>query len=236
MNHLSTKLESRKPTLAATFYFSWVVIPRLMYPFLREFRDMVMRNKRSRRFDSSHFSKTSPGTGHCFRGVPLLGRVGRVAEIGFEQLDRAGIRGIILDLDNTVISEDDRYLSPGAEDWVTEAQKRGLKLFILSNGKRRHRVQFWSERLGVEAFSPARKPLPHGFRRAFARMQLTSAQVVVVGDSLHTDGVGAWLHGCAWIQVASLPHPPRWWETIAGRWVQFPYPQDLPLLKWETDG
>ncbi len=207
-----------------------------MYLFLREFCDRVMRKKRSRLFDSGHFSQTSQGSGYRLPLLPLSGRVWRVADISFEQLDQAGIRGIILDLDNTVISEDDRYLSPGVEAWVTEAQQRRLKLFILSNGKRRHRVQFWSERLGVEAFSPARKPLPHGFRRACARMQLSSDQVVVVGDSLHTDGVGAWLHGCTWIQVASLPHPPRWWEKIAGRWVQFPYPQDLPLLKWDADG
>ncbi|MHC5597763.1 MAG: hypothetical protein ACYTXC_17790 [Nostoc sp.] len=31
-------------------------------------------------------------------------------------LMRSQIRGVILDFDNTIVSEDDRYLSPGAEE------------------------------------------------------------------------------------------------------------------------
>lgn len=163
----------------------------------------------------------------------LLKRVYRLAEINIDNLKRSGIKGIILDLDNTIISEDDRYLSPKAEDWIAQAKLAGLQFFILSNGKRRYRVKFWSYRLNIQALSPAKKPFPPAFRQAMAYMQLPPKQVVVIGDSLHTDFIGALLCGCAYIQVASLPHPPRWWEKLAGKWVQIPYPDEGEL--WSFD-
>jgi len=145
-------------------------------------------------------------------------------------LQRSGVQGIILDLDNTLISEDDRYLSPNMEDWIDRAKQHRLKLFILSNSKRRYRVKRWSHRLGVPAISPARKPFPFSFAKALSHMQLSPEQVVVIGDSRHTDMLGAWLMGCASIQVATLPHPARWWEKLFGVHVQIPYPPHGELI------
>lgn len=156
-----------------------------------------------------------------------------VASIPLDALIAAQIRGIILDLDNTIVSEDDRYLSPGAVDWIAKAQAMGLKMFILSNGKRRYRVEYWSDYLDIPAVNPAKKPFPAGFHKAFTQMQLPASQVVVIGDSRHTDVVGAWLAGCPCIQVASLPHPPLWWEKILGRYVQIPYPKDQELWDFQ---
>jgi uncharacterized protein len=147
----------------------------------------------------------------------------RVAQIELQVLQTYGIKGIILDLDNTIVSEDDRYLSPGAEVWIQAAQQAGIRFFILSNGKRKYRVNYWAKRLQISALSPARKPLPFSFRRALQYMKCQPHEVVVVGDSLHTDVFGALLAGCSFIQVASLPHPPRWWERLVGRWLQTPY-------------
>lgn len=157
----------------------------------------------------------------------------RLASIDLELLIKSGIRGVLLDLDNTIISEDDRYISPGAEAWVERAKAKGLKFFILSNGKRRYRVKFWSDRLGIPAINPAKKPFPFAFRKAMKYMQLKPKQVIVIGDSRHTDMLGAWLVGCPSIQVATLPHPFRWWEKLLGKRVQTPYPQEHEL--WDNE-
>jgi HAD superfamily phosphatase (TIGR01668 family) len=157
----------------------------------------------------------------------------RLSTIDLNWLKHSGIQGVILDLDNTIVSEDDRYLSPGAEDWIKEAKLQGFKFFILSNGKRRYRVKFWSHRLDIPAVNPARKPFPFAFRKALTSMQLKAKQVVVIGDSRHTDILGAYLVGCPSIQVATLPHPFRWWEKLLGKRVQTPYPSDHEL--WEVD-
>lgn len=156
-------------------------------------------------------------------------KVHSVACVNLDLLKTAGIRGVILDLDNTIVSEDDRYLSPEGEAWIKKAKLAGFKFFILSNGKRRYRVKTWSERLDIPAINPARKPFPFAFRKALAQMQLTPKQVVVVGDSRHTDILGAWIVGCSSIQVATLPHPFRWWEKLFGKYVQTPYPAEYDL-------
>jgi uncharacterized protein len=154
-----------------------------------------------------------------------------LASISLDCLIESSIRGVILDLDNTIISEDDRYVSPNAVAWITQAKTLGLKLFVLSNGKRHYRVEYWSQYLDIPAINPAKKPFPTAFRRAMRYMQLDPKQVVVIGDSRHTDILGAWLVGCPSIQVASLPHPPRWWEKLLGKYVQTPYPIEHEL--WE---
>jgi uncharacterized protein len=169
-----------------------------------------------------------------FRNFDLPREVYTLAEIDLFLLQKQGIRGIILDLDNTIVSEDDRVLAPGAEVWIRQAQNEGLRFFILSNGKRRYRVDYWSRRLSIPAISPARKPFPFAFWKALAAMKLSSNHVVVIGDSRHTDMLGAWLIGCPSIQVATLPHPLRWWEKLLGKRVQNPYPVHLDLWEFES--
>lgn len=167
--------------------------------------------------------------------VQLPRKAYTLADIDIELLKFSGIRGVILDLDNTIISEDDRYIAPHAEDWVAQAKLAGLKFFILSNGKRRYRVEYWSSRLDIPAISPAKKPFPPAFRKAITHMQLKPKQVIVIGDGLHTDVVGAWLLGSCSIQVATLPHPLRWWEKLAGKWVQTPYPTGGELIDFDSN-
>lgn len=167
--------------------------------------------------------------------APLPRKAYTLADIDIELLKFAGIRGVILDLDNTIISEDDRYIAPNAEEWIAHAKLAGLKFFILSNGKRRYRVEYWANRLDIPAISPAKKPFPPAFRKAVAHMHLRPKQVIVIGDGLHTDVVGAWLLGSCSIQVATLPHPLRWWEKLAGKWVQTPYPSSRELLDFDKN-
>jgi uncharacterized protein len=166
-----------------------------------------------------------------FRSYCFPHQVDILAKINLSLLRQAGIQGVIIDLDNTIISEDDRYLSPDAETWIKQAKQLELKFFILSNGKRRYRIEYWSSYLDIPAINPAKKPFPDSFLEAIKYMQLTPRQVVVIGDSRHTDVLGAWLVGCPSIQVASLPHPPRWWERLLGKSVQIPYPTEQKL--WE---
>jgi uncharacterized protein len=167
------------------------------------------------------------------RTTSLPSKADTVVAIDIHRLISLGIKGIILDLDNTIVSEDDRYLSPHAEAWIEQAKKLEVKFFFLSNGKRRYRVEYWSNHLVIPAINPAKKPFPGAFRKAIAHMRLKNKQVIVIGDSRHTDVLGAWLIGCRSIQVASLPHPPRWWEKLLGQYVQTPYPKGLELWDFQ---
>ncbi|MGC1310041.1 MAG: YqeG family HAD IIIA-type phosphatase [Phormidesmis sp.] len=166
--------------------------------------------------------------GSRLKGFPQT--VELLADIDLAALQKAGILGIILDLDNTIISEDDQWVSSDAFNWIDKAKHKNFNLFILSNGRRHHRVKHWSDYFDIPALSLARKPIPCSFYKALNKMRLRSNQVIVIGDSFHTDVIGAWLSGCPVIQVASLPHPPRIWEKYVGHLIHRPYPGNRPLL------
>lgn len=152
-----------------------------------------------------------------------------LADISLSDLKESGFSGMIIDLDNTIVSEDDQWISSNVFAWIRQAKSQNFSLFILSNGKRSERVKYWSNYFDIPALSPARKPMPWAFHRALKKMKLQASQVVVIGDSFHTDVVGAWLVGCQVIQVASLPHPARIWEKYIGHMVHRPYPKHRSL-------
>ncbi|NJM73134.1 MAG: YqeG family HAD IIIA-type phosphatase [Scytonema sp. RU_4_4] len=199
-------------SLLNRFFF----IPSFLRTLIQIVKQIVKNN-----FVKTHITYTFPS------------QLNRLAELEIDLLKNAGIEGVILDLDNTIVSEDDRYTSPGAEAWIEQAKLQGLKFFLLSNGKREYRAKAWSNRLDIPIINPARKPFPFAFHQALKSMQLEPKQVVVIGDSRHTDILGAWLVGCPSIQVATLPHPFGWWEKFFGKRVQTPYPSGHEL--WDND-
>jgi uncharacterized protein len=156
-----------------------------------------------------------------------------LAAISLGRLMDESIQGIVIALDNTIISEDNRYISPYAITWIALAKQLGFKLFILANGNR-ERVTYWSEHLQIPALCTARKPYPVAFCAAITAMQLAPDRVVVIGDSLLTDLFGARLVGCPHIQVASLPHPLKWWEKLIGKYVQIAYPSGYELWDFRS--
>jgi HAD superfamily phosphatase (TIGR01668 family) len=120
--------------------------------------------------------------------------VGGVGEIALERLWELGIRGIIVDLDNTLVAYRESAVAPGLAEWVSAARRRGFGVVLLSNN--------WSERvaavglhLNVPAVPSAMKPLPAAFLRALRVLGTPRAQTVVVGDQLLTDVLGAKLMG-----------------------------------------
>ena len=100
-----------------------------------------------------------------------------------------GIRGIITDLDNTLVPWDVKNVTPQVVEWLESMQEENIKVTIISNNKQ-ERVQIFSEPLGVPFMFSARKPLRRAFIAAAKEMELQRDQVVVIGDQLMTDVLG----------------------------------------------
>ena len=81
-------------------------------------------------------------------------------------LKKNNIKGLILDVDNTLIDYY-RNLVDGAEKWCEELKNEGIKCMF------------------------AKKPLKSGFKRALSKLELKPEEVAVVGDQLFTDVIGA---------------------------------------------
>ena len=71
-----------------------------------------------------------------------------VKEITYELLQENNIKGLILDVDNTLI---DYYknMPEGVEQWCKDLQKRNIKFCIASNSNKREKVKGVSEKLGI---------------------------------------------------------------------------------------
>ena len=105
-------------------------------------------------------------------------------------LKKNNIKGLILDVDNTLIDYY-RNLVDGAEKWCEELKNEGIKCIILSNSNKRSKVEEVAEKLNIDYIMFAKKPLKSGFKRALSKLELKPEEVAVVGDQLFTDVIGA---------------------------------------------
>jgi len=112
--------------------------------------------------------------------------VNSVLEINFEELKSLGIKGLLLDVDNTLKAH--YSVTPTAEvrGWLDAAQAAGFELCLVSNGYT-SRIEPFAHGLGLRAVGEAMKPSPAGFRRAAALLGLQISETCVVGDQLFTD-------------------------------------------------
>ena len=105
-------------------------------------------------------------------------------------LKKNNIKGLILDVDNTLIDYY-RNLVEGAEKWCEELKNEGIKCIILSNSNKKRKVEEVAEKLNIDYIMFAKKPLKSGFKRALSKLELKPEEVAVVGDQLFTDVIGA---------------------------------------------
>ncbi|WP_047981430.1 YqeG family HAD IIIA-type phosphatase [Ornithinibacillus contaminans] len=112
-----------------------------------------------------------------------------VFEIKAELLKEKGIKGIITDLDNTLVAWNVKNATPEVVSWFKSMQDHGIKVTIISNNKE-ERVKMFSEPLGTPYVFSARKPLKRAFKVAAKQMELKKEEIVVIGDQLLTDVLG----------------------------------------------
>ncbi len=118
----------------------------------------------------------------------------RLHDVSHEELERAGIRGLIVDLDNTLLGFGETELALEHLAWVERAHDRGFRIVMLSNNFST-RVRSVAAQLNVGCIPNALKPLPFGFMRAKRALRLRRREIAVVGDQLFTDVLGGKLCG-----------------------------------------
>ncbi|HLR66522.1 YqeG family HAD IIIA-type phosphatase [Virgibacillus alimentarius] len=112
-----------------------------------------------------------------------------VFDIKPEVLHQKGIKGIITDLDNTLVAWDVKDATPEIIEWFKRMEEHDIKITIISNNKL-ERVKIFSEPLGTPYVYSARKPLTRAFKSVAKQMHLKKEEIVVIGDQLLTDVLG----------------------------------------------
>jgi putative phosphatase len=121
--------------------------------------------------------------------------VSSVNAISLEELALEGVRGIVIDLDNTLVGWKLLEPAPEVAAWVRDALDRGFAIAIVSNNVRAW-VKSVATRLGIITFvHTALKPLPFGVIRAVKQLRVRRRDTVVIGDQLFADVLAAKLLG-----------------------------------------
>lgn len=113
-----------------------------------------------------------------------------VKNINLELLNKNNIKGLILDVDNTLINLD-KKMPAGVSDWAKNLKAQGIKICILSNSNHLNKVEAVAKILDVPYIFFGKKPLKSGFLRARDILKLPNENIAVVGDQIFTDIIGA---------------------------------------------
>ncbi|MFD2612672.1 YqeG family HAD IIIA-type phosphatase [Paenibacillus gansuensis] len=129
-----------------------------------------------------------------------------IYDIDLDSLIKQGIKGIITDLDNTLVGARDPLANPELIAWLGKLKTLGFQVVVVSNNNHA-RVNTFCSPIDIPFIHAARKPSTKAFRRALQLMQLEPQQTVVIGDQMLTDVLGGKRIGLYTILVAPISLP-----------------------------
>jgi len=132
-----------------------------------------------------------------------------VTEISIETLEKYHLKGLILDVDNTLI-DIDRNMPEGIPKWVENLKKQGIALCIVSNTNDKDKVEEVVKKLEIPYIYFAKKPLKSGLKKAAKIMNIEPTKIAVVGDQIFTDVLGANRMGMFSILVDPIEEKDIW--------------------------
>ena len=136
-----------------------------------------------------------------------------VFDIDVDHLESMGIKGLITDMDNTLVPWSDRSVYPRLTDFFAELKRRGFKLYMISNNSLEKGGELASA-LDIPAIWYAVKPRRKAFLRALSEMNLAPDEVAIVGDQLFTDVLGGNRLGLHTILVTPISEKEFIWTKL----------------------
>lgn len=113
----------------------------------------------------------------------------KVQDISVAKLEKNNIKGLILDIDNTLVPEHMKEADENAVKWIERIKSAGFKICIVSNASKKRVIKF-NDRLQLHAIHRASKPGTKAFEKAGRLMDLKNENIAVVGDQIFTDIYG----------------------------------------------
>lgn len=126
-----------------------------------------------------------------------------ISSINLKAYWESGKRGIILDLDNTIIPWHIAELNNEAHLFLKEAVALKYKICLLTNASYK-RTETIAEKYAISYIAAALKPRKGAFLKALKKMNLQKEEVLVIGDQIFTDILGGNRVGCYTILVPPL--------------------------------
>ena len=116
-------------------------------------------------------------------------RAQSIQEIDLEDLIKRNIKGLILDIDNTLVPQHRMDADEEAILWLERVKSYGLRACIVSNASKKRVIRF-NEKLQISAIHRAGKPSIKAYLKAITLMDIKRNETAVVGDQIFTDIYG----------------------------------------------
>lgn len=128
-------------------------------------------------------------------------RFERFNDVTAEFLISLGIKGVLLDIDNTI--EPYEHPLPGEHviAWLNSLYAVGIKTAIVSNNDR-ERVELFNRDIGMPAYYKAGKPFKKNLLRAMQDIGTEKGNTLFIGDQILTD---VWAAHNAGIRAVVVP-------------------------------
>jgi HAD superfamily phosphatase (TIGR01668 family) len=147
-------------------------------------------------------------------------RVKNVGDIDPEDLAASGIKGVLLDLDNTLLPWKGSEIPDETFRWLEKCRDAGLKLCLVSNTRNIPRLEEIAHKLGIPAVRAWKmKPSKDGFHVALEKLGLQPSEAIMVGDQMFTDVWGGNRMGMITIWVERM-HPREFVGTKISRMLE----------------
>ncbi|MBM7097143.1 MULTISPECIES: YqeG family HAD IIIA-type phosphatase [Alteribacter] len=159
-----------------------------------------------------------------------------IFEISVSELKERGIKGIITDLDNTLVEWDRPDATEELIAWFKDVKAQGIDIVVVSNNTEK-RVRHFSDPHELTFIHSAKKPMTRAFKTACNIMNIEKHEAVVVGDQLLTDILGGNRGGFHTILVVPVAQTDgvitrfnRRMERLVFQWMK-----RKGLIEWEKD-
>lgn len=137
--------------------------------------------------------------------------------IDFEELYKKGYRGLIFDIDNTLVPHgapaDER-----AKKLFAKLKSLGFHCCLISNNQE-PRVKMFNQDIQVAYVYNAHKPSTKNYKKAMEMMGTNQKNTLFIGDQLFTDVWGAKRSGIANILVKPI-HPKEEIQIVLKRYLE----------------
>jgi len=142
--------------------------------------------------------------------------VNQVEDIPIESLYKAGFRGILFDVDNTLVPFDQLLAHGSLKTFIQKIEAVGFTVALVSNNTKK-RVEALNQGLSLPMTAMAMKPFGFKIRKMLKGLNLTSKKAIFVGDQLFTDvwagnGVGMYT-----VLVKPIQKKEQWVSRIKRR-------------------
>lgn len=139
--------------------------------------------------------------------------VNSIFDINYEKLYNEGKRGILFDIDNTLVPYNVENPNEDIINLFEKLKKIGFKICLVSNNNEQRVIKF-NQNLKVQAVHKAAKPFTRNLKKAMQLIDSNKDNTVLIGDQIFTDVFGGNKISIKTILVVPIQEKEQWITKI----------------------